>query len=479
MNLKDIFKNAPDIEIEQLSTDSRLPMKNAIFFCLDGIKYDGHDYIEQAIENGAKVIVYSKDLKSKGNAVYVRVNDVNNTLSKIADAFYGHPNKDINKYIISGCYGRSSVSSIISFYLNKVSNCATVGTFGINYLDRHLDIAFPALTPLENLKTLEKFKKSNIKNAVFETSAISLYYKKLDVIKPNVFIYTNTSKYCSDFKVCNNYYFENIRRYLYTLEDSTFVLLNGDDESYEELKESVNNYLTYGYKSYCNYRISNVFLGRGSSQFKLTFDGNTYSINTRLLGLANVYNLTCAIAALNIQGYDIKNIIDVLYEMDCIDGVMELVDDNSHVIVDCGYEIDSIINVLEYAKNTTKGRIITIMGINYTDNDERLRLIISALEKYSDIITLTEDESLQGEVNNILSRTDKFIKHNKVLKIPYRSIAIENGINIMNDNDTLLILGKGNEKYLSMGLGKEKYLGDKYYANKYLRKKEEEKNETI
>ena len=57
MLLSEIFKGAPDIEIEQLSIDSRASMKNAIFFCLDGIKFDGHDYIEEAINNGAKVIV--------------------------------------------------------------------------------------------------------------------------------------------------------------------------------------------------------------------------------------------------------------------------------------------------------------------------------------------------------------------------------------------------------------------------------------
>ena len=72
MLLSKLFKNAPDIEIEQLSVDSRLSMKNAIFFCLNGIKYDGHDYIEEAVNNGAKVIVYSKDQPVKYKAIYIK-----------------------------------------------------------------------------------------------------------------------------------------------------------------------------------------------------------------------------------------------------------------------------------------------------------------------------------------------------------------------------------------------------------------------
>lgn len=478
MNLKDIFKNAPDMQIEQLSTDSRLPMRNAIFFCLDGIKYDGHDYINQAIENGARVIIYSKELQNKKSAVYIKVKDVNDALIKIAEVFYNHPNQGLTKFIVNGCYGRSSVSSFINHYLNKVSKCGTIGSFGINYLDKHLDIAFPALTPLENVKVMDNLKKNAVNNVVFETSTISLFYKKLDVIKPNVFIYTNTSKYCSDYRVCNGSYYEYIRKYLYTLEDSTCVLLNGDDDSYNELNESINNYYTYGQNEFCDYQISNIDIQRKYTSFNLKFEDKTYKVFTKLISLSNVYNLVAAIAALNITGYSIDDIIEKLQDIDYVDGVMELNDD-ANIIIDCGYELDSIVSSLDYAKNTSIGRNIGIIGINYSDNDERIKNIIRICEKYLDLIILTEDETLQGEVQNILSRCDKFITKNNVLKISFRSIAIENAINIMNKDDTLLILGKGNEKYLSMGLGKEKYLGDKYYVNKYIRKRKDEQNETI
>ena len=118
MLLNKIFKDAPEIEIEQLSVDSRLSMKNAIFFCLDGIKYDGHDYIKEAIDNGAKVIIYSKPQDIKYKAIYIQVKNVTNTMIKVADIFYNHPNSGIDKYIIMGNYGRSSVAKFINHYLN-------------------------------------------------------------------------------------------------------------------------------------------------------------------------------------------------------------------------------------------------------------------------------------------------------------------------------------------------------------------------
>ena len=479
MKLNSIFKNAPDIEIEQLSTDSRLPMRNAIFFCLDGIKYDGHKFIPEAIKNGAKVIVYSKDVQNKENAIYVKVKNVNETLGKIADVFYNHPNNGINKYLINGCYGRSSVSEIIKHYLNKVSTCASIGTFGINYKDRHLDIAFPALTPLENLKYLDLFKKNHIANAIFETSTISLFYKKLDVIKPEVFIYTNTSKYCSDYKVCNSFYYDNIRKYLYTLEDNTCTLFNIDDDSYEQLKDCVSNCRTYGMNEKADYLIKDVIVSINGTKFVLLHDNVEYSIETKLLSINNVYNLTAAIAALNITGYDISDIVTKLEDINYTDGVMEKIDDNYNIIIDCGFEIDSLNNTLSYARSVTKGKLIGIIGINYSDSDTTIKNEVQICEKYLDKIVLTEDESEQSEVMSILSRADKFATTNKILHVSFRSIAIENAINLMNKDDTLLILGKGNEKFMSMGLGKERYLGDKYYALKYLNRRKENENETI
>ena len=158
---------------------------------------------------------------------------------------------------------------------------------------------------------------------------------------------------------------------------------------------------------------------------------------------------------------------------------MEKIDDNFNVIVDCGYEIDSVKNSIENFRNICKGRLIGIMGINYSDNDNKIRNLMQILEDNLDLTILTEDESLQGEVMNILDKTNNYSNSNKVLHIPYRSIAIENAIQIMNKNDILLILGKGNEKFLSMGLGKERYLGDKHYALKYIQRRKDDENETI
>lgn len=479
MKLNQIFSNAPEIEIEQLSIDSRLPMKNAIFFCLNGIKYDGHDYVDEAIDNGAIVIIYEKPIETKRNAIYVKVNSVNDSLRKIADVFYNYPNDGINEYVVSGCYGRSSVTNIMRHFLNKKSKCGYIGIFGINYNQTQLSLTFPALTSLDNLKMLSRMKKENIKNCVFESSPISLYYKKMDVLKPSVFIYTNTSIYSADYKVCDANYYSYIRRYLYTLEDHTCVLFNRDDKSFDELKDSINNYKTYGKDKDSDYRINNIVESTRSTKFEIIHDGITYSVISNLLCESHVYNYVAAVAALNINGYEIEDIIENLKDLSCIEGVFEPIDTNNNIIVDCAYNYDSIENILSFAKRNYSGKKIAIIGINYSDDDARLKKIIKLADDYLDLLYVTEDDSQEYAVIDILNRLDKYETKCNLVKCIRRSTAIELALEVLNKDDVLLILGKGSESYMNMGFGKQFYSGDKHFVVKYLNKRKDVENEII
>ena len=477
MLLSKLFKGAPDIDILQLSVDSRVPMKNAIFFCLDGIKYNGHDYIDEAIKNGAKVIVHNREVPKRNDALMIRVPDVKQVMNKVANIFYNYPNQNVNNYIISGNYGRSSVSSFIYYYLNRIGVlCGYIGILGIKYKEVSLKSSFPTMNALDNLRILHKMKNNGVKNCTFEASSSSLNLQKLDTVVPNTFIYTCTNEQSSEYQT--NDYYQNLKDYISTFSNETKVILNIDDISYQHLKTYVNNHVTYGANEQANYRIKEISLGPRGLSFKLIHNNNTYVVNNRLQGVGNVYNLTAAIVALSENGYDINDIINKLQSFGFVEGVMERVDDQYNVIVDCAYDLNCVEDVLKYVKLINQNnKSIGVIGINYTDSDKRIEKIMNLCEKYLDIIILTEDETLQGETMSILSRCDKYTNSVRVIHSPFRSIAIENAIEIMNSNDTCIILGKGNENFLQMGLGKEFYHGDSYYAKKFINKRRSEENE--
>ena len=478
MLLSKLFKSAPDIEIEQLSTDSRLPMNNAIFFCLSGIKYDGHLYVEEAVKNGAKVIIYSEELKSKPKAIYIKVKNVQDTLKKIANIFYGYPGNDIETFVISGTNGRASVGKIINHCLNKEIICAYVGILGIQFKDKDFSMSFPTMPPLDNMKALFNLKNEDVHAVTFEATGSALNLKKLDIISPNVFIFTGCDEKSTEYKTSNKEYYNWIRRYLYTLESHTKAVFNADDDSYDELYDSVETSVSYGMSDRCDYQISDINLNNSGIRFNLKYMDNTYPVECGLKGRVNVYNVTAALAALNESGYGLEKFIEYLKDIKDVEGVYQKIGDDYNVIVDCAYDPQNVEEIVKYAKSVNTGRIIAIMGVDYYDDENRFAKVAKILNDNCDIVIFTEDASHEAEVSDVLLRIDKYNTKGKFIKYIYRSSAIENGIDLLNDDDILLILGKGDEDFLTMGLGREFYYGDAYYALKYIRKRKEKEYET-
>lgn len=481
MFLDDFFKNAPKIEINQLSCDSRVPMKDCIFFCVQGIRYNGHKYIDEAIDNGANVIVYSENIDIDRKAIFIKVNNVEDALKSISNKFYNYPSHKLETYIISGTNGRSSVSSIINYLLQDKKKVSSIGVFGINYGDVNLFSNQPTLTILDNQKTLAKFVSEGCQVTTFEASVLSLSYKKLDMVLPNAFIYTSTSTESREYNDLGDHYFESLVRYLYTLDDSNLVVLNRDDISYEHLKKATSsNCVSYGFNIESNYVITNEQINKNYTSFIIKHGTNKYIVKTKLIGLVNIYNITACLATLDTLGYDIQILINRLSELDCIDGVMDRLNFNTYnIYVDCAHSVDSYKLALEYAKSikNNTNKIVTIVSINTTDNDHRLKHLINTVDNYSDLIVLTEDDTYEDDINETLLNASKFIKNCKYLIIEDREEAIEEAIELLNTDDILLILGKGNENFLYKGLVKKDYYGDKNNAYKYMNKRlREEKN---
>ncbi|MBR3228089.1 MAG: hypothetical protein IKF68_06045, partial [Erysipelotrichaceae bacterium] len=378
MLLSSLFEGSPDIEIKQLSIDSRLPMKDCIFFCLSGIRYNGHDYIKEAIKNGATVIVYEEDIDTSLDAVFIKVSNVEDCLNDIAVRFYNYPAKDLDTYVCAGCDGPSSVSYLLRALIENYKPCASIGVFGILYGEHRLYSSVPTLTILDNQKYLNEFRKQGMKACVFEADALSLSYKKLDSVSPDVFIYCSTNENSGEFQEIGINYYDVLCSYLYTLNDDTAIVLNRDDHSYDELiKATGDNFATYGFSSDSDFMIRNMELDRNGSSFDLCHDDETVHIKTRLLGINNVYNCTAALSALYMQGYELSELAAYLETIEPLAGVMEPVvcGQKYEVIVDCADNIANIHDVYEFASNVSSSasKIVCVWGLNSQDEKENLR----------------------------------------------------------------------------------------------------------
>ena len=114
MKCSDLFLKAPDVEIKTLFYDSRKKVENGMFFCMDGLVHDGHEFIPQAIKNGAVCIVHSKEIEEKQKGiVYIRVENVSDVMPQVAARFNGYPSKKMTVYGVTGTNGKSTITKVI------------------------------------------------------------------------------------------------------------------------------------------------------------------------------------------------------------------------------------------------------------------------------------------------------------------------------------------------------------------------------
>ncbi|MBR0213226.1 MAG: UDP-N-acetylmuramoyl-L-alanyl-D-glutamate--2,6-diaminopimelate ligase, partial [Solobacterium sp.] len=192
MNLRELFENVPDIEIKSLMADRRKKRPDSIFFCVRGMMNDGHKFIPQAIQNGARVIVHSEPVADKDpNVTYLRVKDVNAVFNKVADAFYGYPSHKMKIYGVTGTNGKSSTSCFIRDLLNEYMPAGYIGTIAIEYGN----VKLPPLLTTPDIDDLHGILKdmygAGIKACAVEASSIGIDQGRVDSIDFDAVIYTN------------------------------------------------------------------------------------------------------------------------------------------------------------------------------------------------------------------------------------------------------------------------------------------------
>lgn len=473
MYLNEIFDGAPKIVIEQLSCDSRLPMKNCIFFCMSGVKYDGHDFIKEAIDNGANVIVHTKDVDTSYNVIFIKVKNINVALSNAAKSLYNFKDDDLDLFITCGCFGKSCVSAYVNQLISSERNKASIGAYGINYGDKHLTYPSVTLTLLDNYRYLSDIKNDGCDLCTLEVNALSLSYNKLEGLHPKACIYTNTSQYSKDFRGFSHKYYDSLRKYLYTLEDSTLLVLNRDDFSYGEIINAANNnVVTYGFDENSTFQILNCKYFIDKTEFDIKYDNQIYHIISPLLSESNVYYLTAAIASIVETKTDsLENMSANISNLKPPEGIMEKIDvNNKNIIVDYCYSIESyhlISNFYRSLKDIKK--LYIVMPVNYDDDAESISKYFNHIKDISFLTIFTENMIYDQDIHDLLSQASLCAKNYNHLTIENREIAIKTAIDLLNQDDLLLILGKGNELYFQKNYNKVVYKGDKSIALDYLK----------
>lgn len=447
-----------------IKADSRLVRDGDIFVAIKGHTVDGHDYIEKAIENGAKKIIAEHGKYSVETEI---VEDSEKYLNDYLVKNYSDEFKNIKFIGITGTNGKTTTAYLTSQMLTELGiKNAYIGTIGY-YINNNLIKELPNTTPdilmLYNL-ILESIEK-DVKVIVMEVSSHSLSMGRINGIKFDVAGFTNLTEDHLDYHETMEKYLEAKKLILNYLKDDGIMISNIDDEYGIDFK--YKNFKTLGFNE-SDYQIKKYEYTSLTTKLTFDYDLKEYNVETNLLNKFNIYNYLTAVAFVNSLGVDINDILEVTKNVYPPNGRNEIIKvGNSKAIVDYAHTPDAVEKIILSTLEEKIGKVITIVGCG-GDRDPKKRPIMGNIAtELSDYVILTNDNPRTEDENKIMNDIVSGIEKDNYEIVFDRKEAIRKGLELLESNDTLLILGKGHEDYQIIGHDKI-HLSDKEEVEKYI-----------
>ena len=465
-----------DLEITQLDFDSRHVIDGSIFFCRDGLVVDGHDFVDKAIENGAKCIIHSKEIENKQKGiVYLKVDDVLKYLNMMAKTFYHDAIDDLYAIGITGTNGKTTIGNIIHQILSNYMPCGYIGTLGAKYGDIQSQPTLTTPDAIELHQTFELMKQAGMKAVALEASSQGLAQSRCDSVKFKQAIFTNLTYDHMDYHVTVENYLQSKKRLFDLLDEDGIAIINIDDEKAMDIVEGCKGkIITYGMMNDATYKAEDVVSGVEDSTFTLVYQERKIFVRTNLIARYNIYNLLAAIASMHQAGMPLEAILERVNCISQIEGRMESIEEgqNFRVYVDFAHTPDGLEKVFTYAKSITpvENRIIAVFGSAGKRDIDKRKIFGELADLYCDHIILTEDDPRNEDPKAIAVQIQEGIKQKPCIFIENRYDAIRAALDLANPNDCVLLLGKGDESFLYREFGKEAWLGDDKAARHIIQK---------
>ncbi len=460
MLLRDILRGLPnyqidgslDFDVKNIYYDSRRVTENSLFICIEGLEFDGHDFIGHAVEKGAKVIVANqgRNIKTSGGVNIVYVPDTRRAMVDISKAFFGNPGTRIRLMGITGTNGKTTTTYIIKAILDKTgSKNAVLGTIKNIIGDRIIETERTTPESMDLQRLLRYMVDEGVENAIMEVSSHSLEMGRVEGCDFDVGIFTNITQDHLDFhKTFDNYLGAKIKLF----KKSKKAAINIDDPSSNKIIDSIQGDITtYGIHKKSDIYAKNININNKGTRFTLVLPGQQRNISLKIPGIFSVYNALAAATCCNIIGIDIDTIKLGLESMPNIPGRFQAVNAGQPytVIVDYAHTPDGLENVLRAIKGFAEGDIITVFGCGGDRDTAKRPMMGKVAGQYSDICILTSDNPRSEEPLDIIKDIEKGIIDTKCIykSIENRKEAIKEALSIAKEKDVVLIAGKGHETY--------------------------------
>ena len=446
-----------DREVESIAYDSRRVQDNGLFVAIRGEKSDGHQFIDQAIEKGAGVIVAEREISSP-RATSLVVDNARVALADAALTFYGRPSAKLKMAGITGTNGKTTTAFLIKHICENAGvRCGLIGTVQYEIGSRVIPATRTTPEALDLQELLRQMVNAGCRAAVMEVSSHALAQERTRGIEWDVAVFTNLTQDHLDFHGTMENYFEAKATLFRQLASQAkkrrpVAVVNIDDRHGQKLADQLGNKVTtvtYGMGLRADFRASNYRTEFSGTSYQLDARGRSYLVRVPLIGRFNVANSMAALAAANAMGVNLRAAILSLARSPQVPGRLEMVPAKRQfqVFVDYAHTDDALLNVLKTLRELGPRKLIVVFGCGGNRDRQKRPLMGRVADQYADYAIITSDNPRKEDPDAIIAEVKRGFSSNHYEKITDRAEAISRAVAMAQPRDVVLIAGKGHEKY--------------------------------
>ena len=443
--------------VEGIAYDSRRVQKNFLFVALRGEKSDGHQFIDQAIEKGASVIVTEREEK-QARATCLVVENSRATLADLAATFYDRPTRRLKMAAVTGTNGKTTTTVLIKHICEKAGlRCGLIGTVRYEIGDRVLPAIRTTPEAVEVQELLAQMVNSGCKAATMEVSSHAIAQDRTRALEWDVAVFTNLTQDHLDFHGTMENYFEAKAKLFTGLAEQKgkkkpVAVINIDDRYGEQLVDRLEKkipVITYGVGARADFRASNYHPEFAGTSYQLDARGKSYLVRVPLIGRFNVANSMAAVAAACSMGVGLREAILSLSRSPQVPGRLEAVPAKRQfqVFVDYAHTDDALLNVLKTLRELSPRKLIVVFGCGGDRDRQKRPLMGQVVDRNADLGIITSDNPRKEDPDAIIAEVEKGFRAGSYEKIADRAKAIARAIELAQPRDIVLIAGKGHEAY--------------------------------
>lgn len=461
MNLEKLIANISiiqhqgtlDKEVSTLVFDSRKAVEAAAYVAVKGVVADGHDFINAAIDNGAKSIiceVLPKDLKD--GVSYIVVGNSSKTLGQLAANFYDHPSKKLHLVGITGTNGKTSVTTLLfDIFKNLGYSAALISTVEYRIADEIIPSTHTTPDVVRINEMLAKAVENGCEYAFMEVSSHGITQDRIEGLQFKIAGFTNITRDHLDYHLTFDNYIAAKKRFFDELDASAIAITNADDKNGNVMLQNTKaTKKSFAMKTMADFHAK--LLEVDFNGMLLNFNGKEFW--TTLTGKFNVYNLVLAYGIAIELGFNEDEVLQSISKLQRVNGRFETLKSNSGIffVIDYAHTPDAIDNILDSINEirTKNERLICVFGCGGDrDHGKRPEMGKIATQK-STVAIITSDNPRTEDPTAIIKEIEAGVEpqnFNKYISIPDRKEAIKMAIKFAEPKDIILVAGKGHETY--------------------------------